>query len=78
MTLSSVGSVSWKRLSLKLSLANPSQTNFPSGHRSFSEADDADLTDKFSKVEQERDLDGMHERYAAEVARWEDENGQLK
>jgi len=43
----------------------------------LSEADDADLTDKFSKVEQERDLDGMHDRYDAEVARWEDEGGQL-
>ena len=41
----------------------------------LSEADDADLTEKFSKVEQERDLDGMHERYDAEVARWEDEGG---
>ncbi len=39
------------------------------------EADDADLTEKFSNVEQERDLDGMHERYDAEVARWEDEGG---
>jgi hypothetical protein len=41
------------------------------------EADEADLIYKFSKVEQERDLDGMHERYDAEVARWEDEGGQL-
>ena len=41
----------------------------------LSEADDADLTGKFSKAEQERDLDGMHERYDAEVARWEDEGG---
>jgi hemerythrin-like domain-containing protein len=43
----------------------------------LSEADDADLIDKFSKVEQERDLEGMHERYDAEVSRWEDEGGQL-
>ncbi len=42
------------------------------------EADDADLTEKFSNVEQERDLDGMHERYDAEVARWEDEGGPSK
>jgi len=41
----------------------------------LSEADDADLIDKFSKVEQERDLDGMHERYDAEVARWEEALG---
>jgi len=39
---------------------------------------EADLTDKFAKVEQERDVDGMHERYDAEVSRWEDEGGQLK
>ena len=44
----------------------------------LSEADDADLTDRFSKVEQERDLDGMLERYDAEVARWEGEGGQVK
>ena len=37
----------------------------------LSEADDADLTDRFSKVERERDLDGLHERYDAEVAGWE-------
>ena len=37
----------------------------------LSEADDADLTDRFSKVERERDLDGTHERYDAEVAGWE-------
>jgi hypothetical protein len=40
-------------------------------------SDDADLIDKFSKVEAERDLEGMHERYDAEVSRWEDEGGQL-
>ena len=44
----------------------------------LSEADDADLTDEFSKIEQERDFDGMHERYDAEVARWEDEGGPPK
>ena len=37
----------------------------------MSEADDADMNEKFSRVEQERDLAGMHERYDAEVARWE-------
>ena len=41
----------------------------------LSEADDANLTDRFSKVEQERVLDGMHARYDAGVARWEDEGG---
>ena len=40
-------------------------------------SDDADLIDNFSKVEEERDLEGMHERYDAEVARWEDEGGHL-
>ena len=38
----------------------------------LSEADDADLTDKFTQVEQEKGLVGLHERYDAEVARWEE------
>jgi hemerythrin-like domain-containing protein len=37
----------------------------------MSEADDADMDNKFTQVEQERDLAGMHERCDAEVARWE-------
>lgn len=37
----------------------------------MSEADDADIDAKFTQVEQERDLAGMHERYDAEVADWE-------
>ena len=41
----------------------------------LSEADDADMTDKFSKVEQEKGLVGLHERYDAEVARWEEALG---
>jgi hemerythrin-like domain-containing protein len=39
----------------------------------MSEADDAEMDDKFTRVEQERELAGMHERYDAEVARWEQE-----
>ena len=39
----------------------------------LSESDDADMADKFSKVEHERDLTGMRQRYDAEVARWEGE-----
>jgi hypothetical protein len=31
------------------------------------------MDDKFSQVEQERDLVGLHERYDSEVARWEQE-----
>ena len=41
----------------------------------LSDADDADLTNRFSQVEQERNLTGMHERVDAEVARWESEQG---
>ena len=37
----------------------------------MSEADDADMNDKFTQIEQERDLAGMHERYDAEIGRWE-------
>ena len=38
----------------------------------LSEADDADLNEQFTSVEEERELAGMHERYDAEVARWEE------
>lgn len=48
---------------------------YPMAGNVLSEVDDANLTHKFSNVEQERDLDGMNERYDAEVARWEDEGG---
>jgi hemerythrin-like domain-containing protein len=37
----------------------------------MSEADDADVTGRFSQVEQERGLTGWHESFASEVARWE-------
>jgi len=38
----------------------------------LSEADDTDMDARFSQVEEERDLAGLHERYDAEVARWEE------
>jgi hypothetical protein len=38
----------------------------------LSEADDTEMNEKFSQVEQERDLLRLHEKYDAEVARWED------
>ena len=37
----------------------------------MSEADDADVTGRFSKVEQERGLTDLHESFASDVARWE-------
>jgi hypothetical protein len=39
--------------------------------RVMSEADDADVTGRFSQVEQERGLTGWHEGFASDVARWE-------
>jgi len=36
----------------------------------MSEADDTEMDEKFTRVEQERELAGMHERYDAEVAGW--------
>jgi len=39
----------------------------------LSEADDADMNEKFSQVEQDRELAGLHEQVEAEVARWEEE-----
>jgi hemerythrin-like domain-containing protein len=37
----------------------------------MSAADDADVTSKFSQVEQDRGQTGWHEGFAGEVARWE-------
>lgn len=37
----------------------------------MSKADDADMDERFNHVEQERGLEGMHERFEAEVADWE-------
>ncbi len=41
----------------------------------MSEADDADVTGRFSQVEQERGLTSLHESFASGVARWEQELG---
>jgi len=37
----------------------------------MSEADDADVTGRFTQVEQERGLTGWHEKFRTEVAGWE-------
>jgi hemerythrin-like domain-containing protein len=37
----------------------------------LSEADDAAVTGRFSQVEQERGLTGLHERFGDDVTRWE-------
>jgi hemerythrin-like domain-containing protein len=37
----------------------------------MSEADDADVTGRFSQVEQERGLNRLHESFASDVAGWE-------
>ena len=38
----------------------------------LSEADDDAMDDRFTEVEQERKLAGLHERFEAEIARWEE------
>ena len=38
----------------------------------MSEAADADVTGRFSQVEQERGLTGLHESFASEMAGWEE------
>lgn len=45
---------------------------FRMAERVMSEADDADVTARFSQVEKERGLDGWHESFASEVAGWEE------
>jgi len=44
---------------------------FHMAERVMSEADDADVTSRFSQVEQERGLTGLHESFASDVVRWE-------
>lgn len=44
---------------------------FRMAERVMSEADDADVTSRFSQVEQERGLTGWHEGFASDLARWE-------
>ena len=44
---------------------------FRMAERVMSEADDADVTSRFSQVEQERGLTGWHESFASDVVRWE-------
>lgn len=44
---------------------------FRMAERVMSEADDADVTGRFSQVEQERGLTDLHEGFATDVKRWE-------
>ena len=46
---------------------------FKMAEQVLSEADDADVDGKFTQVEQDRNLAGMHERFDAEVSRWEEQ-----
>jgi hemerythrin-like domain-containing protein len=48
---------------------------FHMAKRVMSEADDADVTGRFSQVEQERGLASLHESFAGDVARWEQAMG---
>ena len=45
---------------------------FRMAERVMSVADDADVTDRFSQVEQDRKQTGWHESFGNEVARWEE------
>jgi len=44
---------------------------FHMAERVMSQADDADVTGRFSQVEQDRGLTGLDEGFASDVARWE-------
>jgi hemerythrin-like domain-containing protein len=44
---------------------------FRMAERVMSEADDADVTSRFSEVEQERGLTGSNDSFASEAVRWE-------
>lgn len=45
---------------------------FQMARKVMSETDDADMDKKFTQVEQERELTGMHDQFEAEVAQWEE------
>jgi hemerythrin-like domain-containing protein len=45
---------------------------FRMAERVMNEADDADVTARFTQVEKERGLDGWHESFGNEVAGWEE------
>jgi hemerythrin-like domain-containing protein len=44
---------------------------FRMAERVMSEADDADVTGRFTQVEQERELTGLQENFSSDVAKWE-------
>lgn len=44
---------------------------FHLAERVMSQADDADVTGRFSQVEQERGLTGLHESFSSDVSKWE-------
>ena len=44
---------------------------FCMAERVMSEADDADVTSRFSQVEQERGLAGWYENFASDMTGWE-------
>jgi len=44
---------------------------FHMAERVMSRADDAEVTGRFSQVEQDRGLTGLHESFASDVVRWE-------
>ncbi len=58
---------------LRQHISKENNVLFKMAEQVLSEADDSEMDGKFSQVEQERELAGMHERYDAEVARWENE-----
>ena len=45
---------------------------FHMAERVMTEADDADVTSKFSQVEKERGLTGLNENFTSDMARWEE------
>jgi hemerythrin-like domain-containing protein len=56
---------------LRQHISKENNVLFRMAERVMSKADDADVTERFAQVEQERGLSALHESFTLDVARWE-------
>ena len=61
---------------LRQHIFKENNVQFRMAEQVMSEADDAEVTDKFSQVEQQRGLTGCHDSNSSEVAHWEQALGE--
>ena len=61
---------------LRQHIFKENNVQFRMAEQVMSEADDAEVTDKFSQVEQQRGLTGWHDSYSSDVVHWEQTIGE--